>query len=158
MSDQDKERERAEIRAQAKAEMNRMMGISDSEDETEKREMSDQDKGKELTQAEALQEALERSQALADMQAEAKADIYRLRGLDISEDENENRESPYDYMPYLVSHPKGSAKEIEAALRMRGLQLRRDLNQSLSQNPEAWKALNRPAPLHSASLTLAEML
>ena len=83
MSDQDKEREQAEIRAQAKAEMNRLMGISDSEDETE------------------------------------------------------TREDPYDYMPYLVSYPKGSAKEIEAALRMRGLQLRRDLNQSLSQNPEA---------------------
>ena len=41
---------------------------------------------------------------------------------------------------------------------MRDLQLRKDLNQSLSQNPEAWKALNRPAPLHSASLTLVEML
>jgi hypothetical protein len=32
------------------------------------------------------------------------------------------------------------------------------MNQSLTQNPVAWKALNRPAPLHSASLTLAEML
>jgi hypothetical protein len=58
--------------------------------------------------------------------------------------ENWERGNPYDYMPYLVSHPKGSAKEIEAALRMRGLRLRKDLN--------------RPAPLHSASLTLAEML
>ena len=104
MSDQDKEREQAEIRAQAKAEMNRLMGISDSEDETEK------------------------------------------------------QEGPYDYMPYLVSYPKGSAKEIEAALRMRGLQLRKDLNQSLKENPAAWKALNRPAPLYAASRSLAEML
>ena len=104
--------------------------------------MSDQDK--------------EREQA--EIRAQAKAEMNREMGLSDSEDENENRESPYDYMPYLVSYPKGSAKEIEAALRMRGLQLRRDLNQSLSQNPEAWKALNRPAPLHSASLTLAEML
>jgi hypothetical protein len=75
-----------------------------------------------------------------------------------SDDENEKQESPYDYMPYLVSHPKGSAKEIEAALRMRGLRLRKDLNQSLSQNPDAWKALHRPTSLHSASLSLAEML
>ena len=104
--------------------------------------MSDQDKEKEL----------------AEIRAQAKAELNREMGLSDSEDENEKQEDPYDYMPYLVSHPKGSAKEIEAALRMRGLQLRRDLNQSLSQNPEAWKALNRPAPLHSASLTLAEML
>ncbi len=79
-------------------------------------------------------------------------------GLDDPNDDNGERENPYDYMPYLVAHPKGSAKEIEAALRMRGLKLRKDLNQSLNQNPDAWKALNRPAPLHSASLTLAEML
>jgi hypothetical protein len=114
--------------------------------------MSDQDKEKEL----------------AEIQAQAKAEVYREMGLgdpDLAEmglqdpkDENWEREDPYDYMPYLVSHPKGSAKEIEAALRMRGLRLRKDLNQSLSQNPAAWKALNRPAPLHSASLSLAEML
>ncbi len=67
-------------------------------------------------------------------------------------------ENPYDYMPYQVTYPKGSAKEIEAALRMRGLTLRKQLNQSLIQDPTAWKALNRPASLHSASLTLAEML
>ena len=109
--------------------------------------MSDQDKEKELTQAQAQQDALERAQALAEMHAQAKAEMNLEMGLSDSEDENEKRESPYDYMPYLVSHPKGSAKESEAALRMRGLQLRRDLNQSLSQNPDAWKALNRPASL-----------
>ncbi len=100
--------------------------------------MSEQDQPK--------QDAERRAQALAEM------------GLDDPNDENWERETPYDYMPYLVSHPKGSAKEIEAALRLRGLRLRKDLNQSLNQNPDAWKALNRPAPLHSASLTLAEML
>ena len=119
--------------------------------------MSDQDKEKELALAQAKQDALERAQALAEMQAEAKAEVYRLMRLEISDDENGIREDPYDYMPYLVSHPKGSAKEIEAALRMRGLRLRKELNQSLNQNPAAWKALNRPAPLHSASLSLAEM-
>ena len=60
---------------------------------------------------------------LAEIRAQAKAEMNREMGLSDSEDENEKRESPYDYMPYLVSHPKGSAKEIEAALRMRGLQL-----------------------------------
>ncbi len=103
--------------------------------------MSDQDKEKEL----------------AKIRAQAKAEMNREMGLSDSEDENEKQEGPYDYMPYLVSHPKGSAIEIEAALRNRGLQLRKDLNQSLSQNPDAWKALNRPAPLHSASLTLAAL-
>ncbi len=63
-------------------------------------------------------------------------------------------ENPYDYMPYQVTYPKGSAKEIEAALRMRGLTLRKQLNQSLIQNSDAWKALNRPASLQNASLTL----
>ena len=77
--------------------------------------MSDQDKEKELpeVQAQAQQEAMLRAQALAEM------------GLEDPDDENWVRENPYDYMPYLVSHPKGSAKEIEAALRMRGLRLRK---------------------------------
>ena len=96
--------------------------------------MSDQDKEKEL------------------------AEMNREMGLSDSEDQNEKQEDPYDYMPYLVSHPKGSAKEIEAALRMRGLQLRKDLNQSLKENPAAWKALNRPTPLFAASRSLTEML
>ncbi len=42
-------------------------------------------------------------------------------------------ENPYDYMPYQVNYPKGSAKEIEAALRFRDLRLRKALNQSLNQ-------------------------
>ena len=78
--------------------------------------MSDQDKERELAQ----------------IRAQAKAEMDREVGLDDPNDDNWERESPYDYMPYQVSHPKGSAKEIEAALRMRGLQLRKDLNQSLS--------------------------
>ena len=80
--------------------------------------MSDQDKEKEL----------------AEIRAQAKAEMNREMGLSDSEDENEKQEDPYVYMPYLISHPKGSAKEIEAALRMRGLQLRKDLNQSLKES------------------------
>ena len=60
-------------------------------------------------QGQPKQDAELRAQALAEM------------GLDDPNDYNWERENPYDYMPYLVSHPKGSAKEIEAALRMRGL-------------------------------------
>ncbi len=97
-------------------------------------------------QNQSKQEAEKRAQTLAEL------------GLDDPYEDWEQRENPYDYMPYLVTHPKGSTKEIEAALRMRGLRLRKELNQSLTQNPDNWKALNRPAPLHSASLTLVEML
>jgi hypothetical protein len=68
-------------------------------------------------QDQSKQDAEKRAQALAEM------------GLD-DPYENWEQENPYDYMPYLVSHPKGSAKEIEAALRMRGLRLRKDLNQA----------------------------
>ena len=73
--------------------------------------MSDQDKEKELAQ----------------IRAQAKAEMDREMGLDEPDDESWEIENPYDYMPYQVSHPKGSAKEIEAALRMRGLQLRKRL-------------------------------
>jgi hypothetical protein len=96
-------------------------------------------------------------QGQTQLDAERRAQSRAEMGLDDPYEDWE-RENPYDYMPYLVTHPKGSAKEIEAALRMRGLRLRKDLNQSLIKNPDAWKALNRPASLHSASLTLAEML
>jgi hypothetical protein len=91
------------------------------------------------------------------LDAQRRAQSLAEMGLDDPYEDWE-RENPNDYMPYLVTHPKGSAKEIEGALRMRGVRLRKDLNQSLNKNPEAWRALNRPAPLHSASLTLAETL
>ena len=60
--------------------------------------MSDQDKEREL----------------AEIRAQAKAEMDREMGLDEPDDENWEIENPYDYMPYQVSHPKGSAKEIEA--------------------------------------------
>jgi hypothetical protein len=61
------------------------------------------------------------------------------REMGIEDPEYWEEENPYDYMPYQVNYPKGSAKEIEAALRIRGLRLRKDVNQSLTQNPTAWK-------------------
>jgi hypothetical protein len=39
-----------------------------------------------------------------------------------------------------------------------GTRLRKDLNRSLLTDPQAWTALRRPASLHSAQRTLAEML
>jgi hypothetical protein len=81
--------------------------------------MSDQDKQREL----------------AEIRAQAKAEMDREMGLD-DPDEDWEIQNPYDYMPYLVTHPKGSAKEIEVALQMRGLRLRKDLNQSLTQSPD----------------------
>jgi hypothetical protein len=100
-------------------------------------------------------QAKQTATADAERRAKAAKELEEL-GLDDPYDGWEE-ENPYDYMPYQVTYPKGSAKEIEAALRIRGLNLRRLLNQSLLviQNPTAWKALNRPASLHSASLTLA---
>ncbi len=101
----------------------------------------------------------EEDQAKQAAAAEAEKRAKDLEDLGL-EDPYEDwvEKNPYDYMPYQVNHPKRSAKEIETALRMRGLNLRKQLNQSLIQNPAARKALNRPASLQTASLTLAEML
>ena len=101
----------------------------------------------------------EEDQANQTAAADAERRAKELKDLGLEDPyEGWEEENPYDYMPYRVTYPKGSAKEIEAALRMRGLTLRKQLNQSLIQNPEAWKALNRLASLQNASLTLAEML
>jgi hypothetical protein len=71
----------------------------------------------------------------ADADAE-KRTIKALEQMGLEDPyEGWEEENPYDYMPYQVNFPKGSAKEIEAALRMRGLRLRKELNQSLIQNP-----------------------
>ena len=103
----------------------------------------------------------EEDQANQTAAADAERRAKELKDLGLEDPyEGWEEENPYDYeyMPYQVTYPKGSAKEIEVALRMRGLTLRKQLNHSLIHDPTAWTALNRPASLHSASLTLAEML
>ena len=101
----------------------------------------------------------EEDQANQTAAADAERRAKELKDLGLEDPyEGWEEENPYDYMPYQVNHPKGTAKEIEAALRMRGLTLRKQLNHSLIHDPTAWTALNRPASLHSASLTLVEML
>ncbi len=62
------------------------------------------------------------------------------------------------YEPYAPKPPRESVEDIQHKLRVVGVRLRKDLNRSLLTNPQAWTALRRPASLHSAQRTLAEML
>jgi hypothetical protein len=62
------------------------------------------------------------------------------------------------YEPFTPKPPRGSVEDIQHRLRLTGLRLRRELNHSLLTNPEQWTALRRPASLHTAQRTLAEML
>ncbi len=62
------------------------------------------------------------------------------------------------YEPYVPKPPRGSVEDIQHKLRIAGTRLRKSLTRSLNSDPEAWTALRRPAPLHSARRTLAEML
>jgi hypothetical protein len=49
-------------------------------------------------------------------------------------------------------------KEIEQGLRVSGLKLRKQIQADLKSNPLLWDALRRPASLHNAHRSLAEML
>jgi hypothetical protein len=53
---------------------------------------------------------------------------------------------------HIVKHPLGSAKELEQMLRVKGHEFQKKLQADLKEHPENWKALKRPASLHSASL------
>ena len=61
------------------------------------------------------------------------------------------------YEPFTPKPPRGSVKDIQHRLRVTGIRLRKDLNHSLHTNPDQWTALRRPASLHTAQRTLAEM-
>ena len=62
------------------------------------------------------------------------------------------------YKPFTPKPPRGSVEDIQIRLRVTGLRLRKELNHRLRTNPEQWTALRRPASLHTAQRTLAEML
>ena len=62
------------------------------------------------------------------------------------------------YEPFTPKPPRGSVEDIQHRLRITGLRLRRELNHSLLTDPDQWTALRRPASLHTAQRTLAEML
>ena len=58
----------------------------------------------------------------------------------------------YDYGEHIIKYPLGSAKELEQMLRVKGHEFRKKLQADLKEHPGNWKALKRPASLHSASL------
>jgi hypothetical protein len=62
------------------------------------------------------------------------------------------------YEPFNPKPLRGSVEDIQHRLRITGLRLRKDLNRILLTNPDEWTALRRPASLHTAQRTLAEML
>ena len=62
------------------------------------------------------------------------------------------------YEPFVPKPPRGSVEDIQIRLKVTGLRLRKELNHSLLTNPLQWTALRRPASLHTAQRTLAEML
>ena len=62
------------------------------------------------------------------------------------------------YEPFTPKLPRGSVEDILHRLRITGVRLRKDLNRSLLFDHKAWTALRRPASIHTAQRTLAEML
>jgi len=78
------------------------------------------------------------------------------------DEQTEQRRSRYGdatyYAPYVPKPPRGSVEDIHHRLRVTGVRLRKELNRSLLTDPEKWTALRRPASLHTAQRTLAEML
>jgi hypothetical protein len=62
------------------------------------------------------------------------------------------------YEPFTPKPLHGSVEDIQHRLRVTGIRLRKDLNRSLLTDPKEWTALRRPASLHTAQRTLAEML
>jgi hypothetical protein len=62
------------------------------------------------------------------------------------------------YDPHVPKPPRGSVEDIQHKLKTLGARLRREFNRSLLTEPQKWTALRRPASLHSAQRTLAEML
>ncbi len=62
------------------------------------------------------------------------------------------------YEPFTPKPPRGSVEDIQHRLRITGVRLRKELNYDLHTNPDKWTALRRPASLHTAQRSLAEML
>ena len=83
-------------------------------------------------------------------------------GCTFDKEQQEQHQSKYGdsifYAPYVTKPPRGSVEDIQHKLRISGTRLRKSLNKSLTQDPQSWTALRRPASIHSAQRTLAEML
>jgi hypothetical protein len=73
-------------------------------------------------------------------------------------EEQRDSQDPFDYTPWIAALPLPFTKEIEEGLRVSGLQLRKQIQADLKRNPLLWDALRKPASLHNAHRSLAEML
>ncbi len=76
-----------------------------------------------------------------------------------------NEEDPYSYNPFDFTQLPQTEGEVKTAIedltqkfRTGGLTRRNLLNRSLKECPEKWKALRRPASMHTSQLSLAAML
>ena len=76
-----------------------------------------------------------------------------------------NEEDPYSYDPFNFTQLPQTEGEVKIAiedltqkLRIGGLTRRNLSNRSLKEFPKNWKALRRPASMHTSQLSLAEML
>jgi hypothetical protein len=87
-----------------------------------------------------------------------------LKALEWTFEDEERIQSPTKYgdevyyEPFTPKLPRGSIEDIQHRLRITGIRLRKDLNHSRLTDPDKWTALRRPASLHTAQRTLAEML
>jgi hypothetical protein len=68
--------------------------------------------------------------------------------------------NPFDLtqLPQTEGEVKIAVEDLTQKLRIGGLTRRNLLNRSLREFPETWKALWRPASMHTSQLSLAEML
>jgi hypothetical protein len=92
-----------------------------------------------------------------------EANAYQVE--EFMEPSQNNEEDPYSYDPLDLTQLHQTEGEVKIAiedlthkLRVGGLTCRNLLNRSLKKFPETWKALRRPASMHTSQLSLAEML
>jgi hypothetical protein len=96
-------------------------------------------------------------QKLSEQLADVDSDIEKLRRSQ-GVQEQQDSQDPFDYTPWIAALPMPFTKEIEQGLRVNGLKLRKQIQADLKSNPALWDALRRPASLHNAHRSLAEML
>ncbi len=96
-------------------------------------------------------------QKLGEQLADVDSDIEKLQRMQGAE-EQQNSQDPFDYTPWIAALPMPFTKEIEQGLRVNGLKIRKQIQFDLKSNPALWDALRRPASLHNARRSLAEML
>ncbi len=94
---------------------------------------------------------------LSEELADVDSDIEKLRRSQGAQEQQDSQD-PFDYTPWIAALPMPFTKEIEQDLRVNGLKLRKQIQADIKRNPRLWDALRRPASLHNAHRSLAEML